>query len=174
MGLLDNVLRGSGSGSGMSPITMALMGLLAYRTVQGKGRLAEMLGRKPNDQPSGKPPADSSPATGGLGGLLGGLFGSATGGSVLSGGLADLLKQFQQSGHGEAAESWIAPGPNKSVTPQELEKVLGQEKIAWLMQETGMSREELLAGLSRELPTVVDNLTPQGRVPTEKEAAGMI
>jgi hypothetical protein len=36
MGLLDSVLGGSRvSGGGMSPITMALMGLLAYRTFQG-------------------------------------------------------------------------------------------------------------------------------------------
>jgi hypothetical protein len=44
MGLLDSVLgRSRVSGGGMSPITMALMGLLGYRTFQGKGRLADML-----------------------------------------------------------------------------------------------------------------------------------
>ena len=45
MGLFDQVLGGagspSGSGGNMSPITMALMGLLAYRTFEGKGRLAD-------------------------------------------------------------------------------------------------------------------------------------
>jgi uncharacterized protein YidB (DUF937 family) len=39
------------------------------------------------------------------------------------------------------------------------------------MHQTGMSREELLAGLSRELPKAVDQLTPDGRLPTEQEAA---
>jgi uncharacterized protein YidB (DUF937 family) len=37
------------------------------------------------------------------------------------------------------------------------------------MQETGLSRQELLDGLSKELPTAVDQLTPEGRVPSEQE-----
>jgi uncharacterized protein YidB (DUF937 family) len=167
MGLLD-ILGASGArrGGGMSPITMALLGLLAYRTFQGKGRLADMLGRTPAG--SGAPAAG-----GGLGDLLGGLIGGGAAGSVLSGGLGDLIKQFQQTGQGDKADSWVAKGPNKRLSPTELEQALGQEKIDWLMQQTGMSREELLAGLSKELPETVDKLTPEGRLPTAQEAARM-
>jgi uncharacterized protein YidB (DUF937 family) len=167
MGLLD-ILGGSGARAGrggMSPITMALLGLLAYRTFQGKGRLADMLGRKPA--------APGAPSGGGLGDLLGGLLGGGAAGSVLSGGLGDLLKQFQQSGQGDKAESWVAKGPNKPMSAAELEQALGREKIEWLTQQTGMSREELLAELSRELPQAIDKLTPEGRLPTEQEAARM-
>jgi uncharacterized protein YidB (DUF937 family) len=172
MGLLD-VLGGSGArrgggGGGMSPITMALLGLLAYRTYQGKGRLADMIGRKP--------PEPGAPG-GGLGDLLGGLTGGAAAGGLgglLSGGLGDLLKQFQQNGQEDKAQSWVSRGPNKEVSPQELEQALGNERIEWLTQQTGMSREELLAGLSRELPEAVDKLTPEGRVPTEQEAARLL
>ena len=168
MSLLDNILGGSTrTSAGMSPLTMALMGLLAYRTFQGKGRLAEMLGRTPPD------PTNVKPEAGGLGGLLGGLLSGGAVGSILSGGLGDLLKQFQQTGLGDKAGSWVAKGPNKPLSPAEIEQALGSEKIAWLMRETGMSREELLAGLSRELPAVVDQLTPEGRLPTEQEAARM-
>ena len=168
MSLLD-ILGGAGARGrgGMSPLTMALLGVLAYRTFQGKGRLADMLGRKPGQQNPANP-------DGGLGGLLGGLLGGGAAGGMLSGGLGDLLKQFQQAGQGEKAESWVAKGPNKALTPTELEQALGPEKVAWLMQETGMSRDELLAGLSRELPEAVDKLTPEGRVPTEQEAARMV
>lgn len=164
-------LFGGGRG-GMSPITMALMGVLAYRTLKGKGRLADMLGRKPDGAPDGANPyggnagaPDPRATGGGLGGLLGGLLGGGAAGGLLSGGLNDLLKQFQQNGQGDKAESWIARGPNKQVSPQELEQGLGEERISWLMQETGLSRAELLEGLSRELPTAVDQLTPDGRVP---------
>jgi uncharacterized protein YidB (DUF937 family) len=164
MGLLD-ILGGprASRGGGMSPITLALLGLLAYRTFQGKGRLADMLGRSASGPAGG--------AGGGLGDMLGGLLGGGAAGSILSGGLGDLLKQFQQNGQGDKAESWVAKGPNQPVAPQDLEQALGPEKIEWLMQQTGLSREELLAGLSRELPEAVDRLTPEGRVPTEKEAA---
>ena len=104
---------------------------------------------------------------GGLGGLLqgglGGLLGA--GGGILSGGLSDLLKQFQNNGQGDKAQSWVSTGQNQPIQPNELENALGEERIAWLMQQTGLSREELLEGLSRELPEAVDKLTPQGRVP---------
>ena len=185
MGLFDNILGGgagapNGSRGGMSPITMALMGLLAYRTFQGKGRLADMLGRTEGASganPSGGNAGAPNPGGlggGGLGGLLGGLLGGGAAGGILSGGLGDLLKQFQQNGQGDKANSWVAKGPNQPMTPQELEQALGPEKLQWLMRETGMSRDELLRGLSRELPEVVDKLTPEGRLPTEQEAARML
>ena len=43
-----------------------------------------------------------------------------------------------------------------------------------LTAQTGMSKDELLAGLSRELPGAVDELTPEGRVPTPQEASNMV
>jgi uncharacterized protein YidB (DUF937 family) len=170
MGLLDTILgrartRAGGSG-GMSPLTMALLGLLAYRALQGKGGLRDIFGPSAGSQAADRP----SGPTGGIGDLLGG--GAA--GTILSGGLGDLLNQLKQSGQGDKANSWVAKGPNKPVSPQELEQALGKDKIGWLVQETGMSRDDLLAGLSRELPDVVDQLTPEGRLPTEQEAARMV
>ena len=110
---------------------------------------------------------------GGLGDLLsrglGGLLASGAAGSVLSGGLNELLKQFQQSGHGDVAKSWVGTGPNKGISPNDLAKTLGSDQLDTLMMQTGMSRDELIAGLSQVLPEVVDKLTPQGRVPTEQE-----
>ena len=165
MGLLDGILGGGmRRGGGMSPITMALLGLLAYKTLKGKN-LSDMFGGKPGEQ-------------GGLGGLLQGglgrLLGGGAAGGILSGGLGDLLKQFQTNGAGDKADSWVSTAPNKPIEPSELERVLGEERIAWLMQQTGMSREALLAGLSQELPQAIDKLTPQGRIPTDQEAERMV
>jgi uncharacterized protein YidB (DUF937 family) len=193
MGLLDVLGGGTRRSGGMSPITMALLGVLAYRTMKGKGRLADMLGTgQPaganpySGQPGGANPyggnaggpdpraVGGGPGGGGLGGLLGGLLGGGAAGGLLSGGLQDLLKQFQTHGQGDKAQSWIEKGPNKPIRPEQLEQALGEERIAWLIQETGLSRQELLAGLSRELPQAVDKLTPDGRVPTEQEAARMV
>jgi uncharacterized protein YidB (DUF937 family) len=173
MGLLDNILGGSEqrAGGGMSPITLALMGLLAYRTYQGKGKLAEMLHR------AGTPGTGtgSEAATGtGLGGLLGGLLGGGGAGGFLSGGLSDLLKQFQQNGHGETAQSWVGSGGNKAIAPPDVEQALGPQRIAWLMEQTGLGRDELLRGLSQELPGFVDKLTPDGRIPSHDEANRMV
>ncbi len=176
MGLLDGILGGGNRGGGMSPITMALLGVLAYRTMNGKGRLADMLGKSAPNAGGGNTPSGNG--GGGLGGLLqgglGGLLGGGAAGGLLSGGLGDLLKQFQDRGQGDKAQSWIESGPNKSVSPPELEQALGPERVEWLMQQTGMSKDELLAGLSKELPDAVDKMTPQGRIPTEQEAARLM
>jgi len=42
------------------------------------------------------------------------------------------------------------------------------------MSQSGLSRQELLDGLSQYLPGVVDHLTPDGRLPTERELAGRL
>ena len=97
------------------------------------------------------------------------MLGGILGGGALSGGLQDLLNRFQQNGHGDKAESWVSTGANQPVAPHELEQVLGNERIDWLMKETGMSREQLLSGLSQELPRAVDKLTPNGQVPSEQQ-----
>jgi uncharacterized protein YidB (DUF937 family) len=175
MGLLDvltgmrNGPRGFGGGGGMSPITMALLGLLAYKAVKSFG-----------GQSSGEagPRAGSGTASagGGLGDLLkGGLGGSGTGsglgglGGILSGGLGDLVKQFKNAGKGDVADSWVSTGQNKSIAPADLDKVLTPEQIAFLTERTGLSREELLAGLAEQLPQAVDELTPQGRLPAPQD-----
>jgi uncharacterized protein YidB (DUF937 family) len=151
----------------MHPITLALLGILAYRTYQGKGRLAEWIGhRGANAEPASS--ADGRP-TQQLPSLLQDL-----GAGPLAQGLSDLLKDFQQKGFGETIKSWIEPGKNKPMSSLQLEQALGPQKIEWLMKETGLSKAELLEGLSHELPTAVDELTPEGRLPTEQEAAKQI
>ena len=55
------------------------------------------------------------------------------------------------------------------IAPPQLEQAIGPEVLNTLSQQTGLSREELLARLSRELPHAVDKYTPQGRLPTEAD-----
>jgi uncharacterized protein YidB (DUF937 family) len=93
---------------------------------------------------------------------------------VISGGLGDLLKQFQQNGHGETANSWVGPGPNKPISQGDLASALGADKIQSLASQSGMAPDDLLKGLSQFLPDVVNHLTPDGRLPTEHELSGRI
>ncbi len=151
----------------MSPLMLGLMGVLAYRTMHGKGHLADMLGM---NAAAGGTAALESPQGGGLGGFL---SGGALGG-ILSGGLGDLLKIFADHGHGDKAQSWVSDGANTAISPGEMEQALGQDRVQWLMHQTGMSKDELLSGLSGKLPEMVDKLTPAGRVPTQEEAERMV
>ncbi len=170
-----------GSSGGMSSLTKAMIGLLAYKALkhvggnQQQGQPQGPAGRTagPASLPGGNPGA--RPGSGNLSDLLkgglGGLLAGGAAGSVLSGGLSDLLKQFEQAGHGDIAKSWIGTGPNKQITPADIEKALGREKVDTLAEQAGLSRVALLSGLSEQLPEMVDKLTPQGRLPTEEEAS---
>jgi uncharacterized protein YidB (DUF937 family) len=153
------------------PSMTALLGLLAIAGYQNRDKIAEMLGGL-NKGAAGKPGAPAE--QGGLGGLLGQLGGSLGGagaGGILSGGLGELIDRFKQSGQADTAESWVKTGPNKPVEPEQLERAIGPDVLGTLAQQTGLTREELLARLTRELPNAVDKYTPQGRLPSEAEAA---
>jgi uncharacterized protein YidB (DUF937 family) len=105
---------------------------------------------------------------------LGGLLAGGAAGSVISGGLGDLLRQFQQNGQGEVANSWVSKEPNKPISPGDLASALGADQINALSAQSGLSRDELLSGLSQHLPDVINHLTPDGRLPTENELSGRI
>jgi uncharacterized protein YidB (DUF937 family) len=147
------------------PSMTALLGLLALAGYQNRDKLAELLGG--NREGSQQPPIAGG-NQGGLGGFLDHLRGgqSSTGaGTFLHSGLGEMLERFQQAGHGPTAQSWVSQGPNQEIAPQQLEQAIGPDVLGALTQRTGLSREELLARLSRELPQAVDRYTPDGRVP---------
>jgi len=193
MGLLD-VLNGmqngprgpskpsaQSDGGGMSPMTMAILALLAWKAMKHFG--GGQPGATPTQAPSRLPGNVTAGLPGGglggglsdmLKGGLGGLLAGGAAGSILSGGLGDLLNQFQQKGLADQADSWVSNGPNKQVSPGDLASALGADQIEQLSAQSGLSRDELLQGLSQYLPDVVNHLTPDGRLPNESELSGRI
>lgn len=214
MGLMD-ILNGMQNGprgekqpgsGGMSPITMALLGLLAYKAMKhlggsnagaapagnagatpvgnsGNNPLGDILGGLlGGGQPGNAGAGQSGGLGGGLGGLLqgglagglGGLLAGGAAGGALSNGLNDLLKQFDQAGHGQAAQSWVGHGPNQQLSDDDLENALGSDTVNSLAEQAGLSRVELLSGLREQLPEMVNKLTPDGRLPTDEEMSRML
>jgi uncharacterized protein YidB (DUF937 family) len=185
MGLLD-VLNGMQQGprgpstsnpsapssGGMSPMTMAILGLLAWKAIK------HMTASQPGAAPQPAPAPAGGGSGGGFGNLLkgplGGLLAGGAAGSVISGGLGDVLKQLQQSGHGDTANSWVGAGDNKPIAPGDLANALGADQINALASQAGLSRDELLQGLSQYLPQVIDHLTPDGRLPTDSEVSSRL
>lgn len=82
------------------------------------------------------------------------------------GGLAELLRQLEQEGLGQVAQSWVGTGANQSITPEQLKQVMGSEWIQKLAAQIGVSPDEISGHLSEILPKIVDRLTPNGQVPT--------
>src|SRR5690348_15043915 len=123
MGLLD-VLNGmqngprggekSGASGGMSPLTMGLLALLAYKALKGSGILGSEVPAGQTQTPSRTIPTPGSPASSGsdwLTGLQKVIAGGGAGG-ILSAGLSELVKRLQQAGQGQAARSWVEKGAN--------------------------------------------------------------
>ena len=192
----------AGESKGMSPIAKAMLALLAVYALKHTrtagspptqpsapsggsttgaggglgGSLGDLLGGVLGG--GGRTAGAGSAGGGGLGDLLrgplGGILGGAGAGTVLSGGLDGLVKRFEESGHGDTARSWVGTGASDPISQGDLASALGADTLDTLASQTGMRREELLSGLSRELPDFVDKLTPQGRVPSDEEAARMV
>jgi uncharacterized protein YidB (DUF937 family) len=185
---------GTSSGGGMSPWMMALLGMLAYKAIKGGG-LGNMLGGGSGGatRPVQNPGTDASASSGGLGDilggmlgggarpgagtsgglgdLLGGLLGGGAAGSVLTGGLRNLVGDLEQNGQGEAAKSWVGTGENQPISQSDLAKAIGIDDIDAVAKQTGMPREQVLSALSEHLPEFINQLTPNGRLPSEQEAS---
>ena len=147
------------------PSMTALLGMVALAGYQNRDKLMEMFNNA-TSSPSKTAGGGQAPAQADLSNIFGGLLGAGGVGGLLGGGLNELLEQFTKNGQGEAAESWVGPGPNKEIAPPQLRQAIGQDVLAALEQQTGLSQEELLARLSRELPKAVDKYTPDGRLPS--------
>jgi uncharacterized protein YidB (DUF937 family) len=142
------------------PSMTALLGLLAIAGYQNRDKLGEIIKNISNQNQSDAAAGGPSSQPGGLGDLLGG----ASVGGLLNGGLGELLKQFEQSGQKETVDSWVGKGPNRDIAPPDLKQALGPDVLQQLAHATGLSEQELLARLSKELPNAVDKYTPEGKI----------
>ncbi len=146
MGLFDDALKDSVPGGAVAaPLAIAAGALLLGKYFSNRAAAPSQ---------GAAPPPPPAPQSGGL----------------LSG-LNDLVQRFQNAGHGEAVNSWIAAGPNQPVSPAQVGSALGQQTISDLARQAGVSEQELLSQLALVLPSLVDKLTPNGRLPTQSELA---
>jgi len=143
MGAFDDALQKAVPGGNIAtPIAVAVGALLLGRFFGGSSAPA------PAQAPATPAPLPTNVPAGSLVGGLGDLIGKLTSGGV------------------PQVNSWVGPGANEPVQPGQLGGALGQSTLNELSQKTGMSQQELLAGLAAVLPQLINHLTPNGRVPT--------
>jgi uncharacterized protein YidB (DUF937 family) len=148
------------------PSMLALLGLVAVAGYQHRDKIGEFLGNRGAKNPDGSPDPRNQGRD--LGSVLGNIrdsIGSGGAGSLLSNGLRELVDRFKNNGREDVAQSWVNRGPNKPIAPDELRATIGSDALATLSRQTGLSEDELLARLSRELPDAVDKYTPDGTLP---------
>lgn len=79
--------------------------------------------------------------------------------------LGDLMKQFQEKGLGNVFNSWVGTGKNEPISPDQVQEAVGPEKMNQMAQQTGLSVPDLAKQLAKHLPTLVDRMTPGGKLP---------
>ncbi len=180
MGLLDqalgSVLGGALGGrrsSGRSPIVNAVLLALAAKALQhylSQRRQSHTGPGAPGSVAPTQSPGGVGDILGGLlnaGGGLGGLLGSLGGAGALGG----LLEQFGKRGLTDQSQSWVGPGANQPIEARHVAEALDDDDIDDLVTTTGMPRAQVLDEVAKALPGAIDQLTPNGRLPTDAELA---
>ena len=97
-----------------------------------------------------------------------------TGSEGTGDGLAKLVQQFQQRGMGDVVGSWVGTGQNRAISADEIHAALGPEQIDQFAQQSGLPPQEVSGGLAQILPQLIDQMTPEGRVPAQSDVAGIL
>lgn len=84
-----------------------------------------------------------------------------------SGGLSGLLQQFQASGLGHLADSWVGTGQNLPISADQVQSALGSEQMRQMAAKVGLDPDALAGKLAEYLPQVIDKITPNGSVPEQ-------
>lgn len=78
--------------------------------------------------------------------------------------LGEIVGKFTGSGGDLAkkAESWLGDGGNDAISPEQLQEVIGSDKIEAFAARLGIGREEASSGLSAALPELIDKSSRGG------------
>ncbi|CCV13499.1 YidB family protein [Mesorhizobium sp. STM 4661] len=155
MGLFDNAVPG---GNIAKPLLIALGALLVGKMLSGKSADQTNQDQSPAPIPTGTTPSAGETT-------------SADGG--LAGGLGGLLDKLKNAGHGNVADSWVGTGQNQPINGNDLGNALGPQVIREIAQRAGMSEQDVLKQLSAALPGIVDQLTPNGQMPSQGQLASI-
>lgn len=116
---------------------MANLGRLAVATYQNRDKIGDLI--RGNSDPN-------NPQGGILDQISKGISGTA---------LGDVVDRFRNAGAGSKVDSWVSPGPNQPIEPREVEAAIDDETLASLSMQTGLSRDELISRITRDLPEAI-------------------
>jgi len=140
---------------------MDILGEILKQVLEGAAQQqAPQPQRQPAPQPQRAPqPPQGMPSANDLTDILSQIFG---GGGAEK--LPEVVKQFEEKGMRDQVDSWVRTGPNKPVDRRQIEDVFGQRELDNLARSKGVDRDQLAEVLSRYIPKIIDELTPQGQL----------
>ncbi len=82
------------------------------------------------------------------------------------GGLQAVIAQFEAKGMGDTVKSWVGNGTNAPISAEQIESALeGNVHIQAIASKLGISPDKLHAQLAQHLPAIINELTPNGKIP---------
>ncbi len=108
-------------------------------------------------------------------GLLDGMLGGVIGAEALSlvngyiekhGGIQGVVAEFEKTGLGQHAKSWVGTGPNLPITADQIQQALGSQTVKDLGAKFGIPVDKVSEMLAKYLPTAIDKSTPDGKLPS--------
>lgn len=87
-----------------------------------------------------------------------------------SGGFTGFIERFNQAGLENEAASWVTTGDNVEIFETELKSAIGADTIEAISGKTGVEKDKTAAALAFMIPSAVDRLTPDGRIPDNETA----
>lgn len=139
---------------------MDILGEILKQVLEGAAQQQQAPQRAPQPQQRPAQPPAGMPSPNDLTDILGQIFG---GGAAQK--LPDVVRQFEEKGMRDQVDSWVRTGPNKPVDRRQIEDVFGQRELDQLARNKGIDRDQLAEVLSRYIPKIIDELTPQGQLP---------
>ena len=82
------------------------------------------------------------------------------------GGIGGLVSAFQKNGLGDVVASWISNNTNLPISADQIQSALGQGPLQDVASKMGLSSVDVASALSERLPGLVDQLTPNGQLPS--------
>ena len=157
---LDDLIKGvaGGQGGGLGGILGGLAG-----GDSGGGGLGDVLGGL-----AGAGGGKAGSRAGGMGGLLTSLL-PVLGGMLAGGGLQKVISGFEANGLSAQAASWVGTGENAPISGADVRKVVGDEELARIAAELGVSEDEAADAVAQVLPAVVDTVSPEGHLAPDSE-----
>ena len=108
-------------------------------------------------------------------GLLDGNLGGVIGANALSlvkdyiekhGGIQGVVAEFEKTGFGQQAKSWVSTGPNLPINAEQIQQAIGSEKVREMAAKFGIPVDKVADLLAKHLPTAIDKATPERELPT--------
>jgi uncharacterized protein YidB (DUF937 family) len=106
-----------------------------------------------------------------LDGVLGGVVGAEAFSLVKGyiekhGGIQGVVGEFEKTGFGQQAKSWVSTGPNLPITAEQIQQALGSGKVKDLAAKFGVPMDKVTDMLAKYIPAAVDKATPDGKLPS--------